>query len=449
MNKVITNKFFLLAVGLIFVQQILIGASTYIIGQAGANIANRPMTAFHYVVIFFVLIFLAYLLGAVSLFFRVKLSNDLWQKYYQHTLGHIAARHYLSTEENKTKTNLWLSGEAISTLDEAGFASVEIIAVYFNVLFTVVALFFVLGAELAGVIFICMLLSVALLLLSKNKIHLLANSIQYKKLSALNAVSNIWDNVFFGDSAAAKSAFAASQHKVGKYFQRMEAYKILEQVISCLPILISIPILVFFSYQQVINDVAAIGSLVAVLPRTLQLFQNIHAASMSSGQVILLKNKIKNLAAFVDNLQGYDYEKNIDEQQISIIDLSSGETVPATSFKQWDFAATGMAGRFLITGSNGAGKSTLLKYMKSRYKEALYLGPNIEIGKRGIADSTGKKKLSQLAQLYGMSGKVIFLDEWDANLDVDNANQVDAALTQLAQHNVVIEVRHIHANDRG
>ncbi len=442
MKRIFLNKFFVICLILICLQQVLVGLSTYFIGLAGEKVARLPMEAFYFTSMFFLAIFIAYLIGSASLFYRVKLSNDLWGKYYQKTLTDISKDHSISTEENKRSTQLWLSGEALGTLDEAGFAFIEILAIYFNIIFTTIALFVILGAELAGVIVFCMCLSVILLYASKSKIGFIASSMQNEKLAALLSIGKIWDNMFYGDRQSSQWAFISSQKKVAIYFKKTESYKVLEQMISCAPILISIPLLILLSYYQVLNNSLAIGAMVAVLPRTLQLFQNIHAASMSTSQIMLLKNKIQKLDDFSSSLTGYNYLSSIDNEKISIIEATSGRKINTHAFMASELEIKNTTGRYLVSGNNGAGKSSLLRYMKSKHPDALFFGPNIQIGQETHPGSTGQKQLYQMASLLNSNSRIILLDEWDANLDESNMKNIDDMLSALAKNNIIIEIRH-------
>ncbi|KHN92128.1 hypothetical protein BSK71_12275 [Pectobacterium actinidiae] len=442
MNNVFFNKFFIISVGFVCLQQILVGLSTYFIGRAGENINLSSFGAFFYTGLFFFSIFIAYFLGSVSLFYRVKLSNSLWQKYYLSTLESVSRNHSLSTDENKKLTQLWLSGEALSTFDEVGFEFVEILAIYFNVIFTTIALFVILGVELAGVIVFCMLFSVMLLFLAKGKIGGLAGNMQNDKITTLHFLSKIWDSMFYGDRERLASAQSLTREKASIYFKRKESYKLLEQIISCTPILISIPLLVGFSYYQVSVNEVAIGALVAVLPRSLQLFQNIHAASMSTSQILLLKRKVTKLYSFSTTLKGYDYLANIDPVKLSITNLYNGNEINVQDILGDNFIDRNPNGRILIMGTNGAGKSSLIKYLKSQHSDALFFGPGIDIDDDTVPGSTGQKQLYQLESLSGIRNRIILLDEWDANLDAFNTSEIDERLNILSLSNLIIEIRH-------
>lgn len=442
MKNIILNKLFIISVSFVFFQQILIGLSTYFIGLAGGSINSSPFHALSYIAIFFSLIFIAYLSGGASLFYRVKLSNNLWSRYYLTTFEEISKNHSKSTEYNKNITQTWLSSEALSTFDEVGFEFVEIIAIYFNVIFTTIALFAILGANIAGIIVFCMLFSVILLYLAKEKIRKIASKMQSDKVTALHFMSRIWDSMFYGDRELLLSSHSSTKKKVATYFKTKESYKLLEQIISCAPILISIPLLVGFSYYQVLFHELSIGVLVAILPRSLQLFQNIHAASMSTSQILLLKNKVEKLYSFHETIQGYDYLSCIDHTRLSITNLSDGSNISVKDIIDDHFLNDTCHGRILITGENGAGKSSLLKYLKSKHPDALFFGPSINISNNSITGSVGQKQLHQLELLSGIKNRIIFLDEWDGNLDTFNTNEIDNRLHALSNYNLIIEIRH-------
>jgi hypothetical protein len=446
MLLIIRNKFFFISVALIVFQQCLIGLSTYWIGLAGMDVASGGSSALGYIIMFFSAVALAYLLGATSLYFRTKLSNSSWEFYYKSVIDKISSDLRLSSDKNKTSTQAWLGGEALSTLEEASFAFVEIIAIYCNVIFTLIALFVVLGFSLSGVILLSMVSSIILLTISKKRIAKLAHDIQSQKLKTLSAINKLWDNSFYGNTDLAFRAKSTADKRASEFFYSNEKYKLIEQIIACAPILISIPLLILSLHFEVNQNGVLLGAIVATLPRSLQLFQNIHAASMSTGQLILLKNKLSNIERFVDSLYVHDFYSNISDNSICI--KSHGDGMSFTSpdaFIKFLDGGSAVTGRFLITGRNGSGKSSLLKSIKSIHAEAILLGPNIELGDEDIIGSTGQRQISMLEMFLPGDGRILLLDEWDGNLDSTNVKRINEWLDFIAESNVVVEVRHSDA----
>lgn len=105
-------------------------------------------------------------------------------------------------------------------------------------------------------------------------------------------------------------------------------------------------------------------------------------------------------------------------------------------------------GRFTVRGANGSGKSTLLVAMKKAYGEAaVYIPPTAgELTWRHAHrnQSTGQRMRAVLEEACSAAKefKYLLLDEWDANLDKSNKQELDAMLTRMGQRFVVVEVRH-------
>ena len=103
-------------------------------------------------------------------------------------------------------------------------------------------------------------------------------------------------------------------------------------------------------------------------------------------------------------------------------------------------------GRYTIKGENGSGKSSLLLLIKLlKGREAFYLPAKHELSFQLSKDgfSTGqlvRKTLHEL--LEKLDTEIVLLDEWDANLDTVNQQQLSQLIDQLSQKKCVIEVRH-------
>jgi ABC-type bacteriocin/lantibiotic exporter with double-glycine peptidase domain len=60
-----------------------------------------------------------------------------------------------------------------------------------------------------------------------------------------------------------------------------------------------------------------------------------------------------------------------------------------------------------------------------------------------VGRSTGELLKDQLEEIYkNVEAKIILLDEWDANLDGLNQNQLSQLIDQIARKKCVVEVQH-------
>ncbi|MCT4697172.1 hypothetical protein [Candidatus Cardinium sp. TP] len=428
-------------------QQVAIGLSTYYIGLAGQTIAYSPTIVLRHITLFFALVAWAYLLGASALFFQTKLSNSCWAYYYKKNFQELKGDIRLATAHNKVTTQNWIAGESFQTFQEASHTFVDGVSVFLNILFTVIAFTYVLGIQTSLAVCSALLLAALSMRLAKPLIHKLSNQIQLQKLDALHAVHRIWDNLFFGNQRYAEEAQHIAKQPIEQLFILIQRHKIIEQLFSCLPILIAVPIIIIVARHQVISHLASLGALVAVLPRALQLLQNIHALCTSLNNMVFLYTKIGNLDRFVAQLPKQPLIGPSDTLAI-MLDCLKGPTQQVWTsnlflghVKRGDLPQ----GRFLITGHNGSGKSSLLRRIKNEYPEAILWGPNIMLGIETIEGSIGEQHWKMLLNiLQNSKNNLLLLDEWDSALDHLHTKAIDEKLDALAHNHTILEVRHKH-----
>jgi ABC-type transport system involved in cytochrome bd biosynthesis fused ATPase/permease subunit len=112
-----------------------------------------------------------------------------------------------------------------------------------------------------------------------------------------------------------------------------------------------------------------------------------------------------------------------------------------------DVVATSTRGRFTITGDNGSGKSAALLALKKEYGATCFLLPTdhseLAWGNDCRSLSTGQRLVEHLKEILKLESiRYILLDEWDANLDTSNTQQIDSILSDLSAQKIIIEVRH-------
>lgn len=104
------------------------------------------------------------------------------------------------------------------------------------------------------------------------------------------------------------------------------------------------------------------------------------------------------------------------------------------------------SGRVTIRGENGCGKSTALLMVKNALAQRAFFLPthsSLSFEAETNKYSTGESLRNRLLEiLEKVDAEVLLLDEWDANLDADNKEQLSQLIDQLAVNKCVIEVRH-------
>lgn len=122
------------------------------------------------------------------------------------------------------------------------------------------------------------------------------------------------------------------------------------------------------------------------------------------------------------------------------------------------------SGRITLQGANGSGKTTLINLIKAEFHDrAFYLPTNSRLAFEKTFDnaySTGQKVKVHLDELKTIlldsvkcdgnnndtPKRILLLDEWDANLDAKNKEQISAMLDIFSKHYCVVEIRHRHVS---
>lgn len=443
MLEFLNNKYFVLAIIPTIVQQIFVALSTYIIGLTGKNITKDIELVRYYLIIFFLLIGCAYIFGSFSYYFRQKHANSAWLNYsigFFKTLGHNLK---FATKANKANTNTFITAEAMPLYEKASFLVVDIVSIFCNIIFNLIAFYFILTPLITISIFASIIISFVLLWLLRTKIKTLADDMQSNKVKALNSMRLIWNNLFYGNSLLYKQSQIITKKKAFTYFLYNEKYKMLEQAISCTPIFLGIIFILIAILMDIENYNVSLGALAATLPRSLQLFQNVHASNMYFSQFMLLKRKLDNLASFSSQLEFIDYDKLINKARISVYEINTNpQEITLDNFLSKVLNNSISNGRYLVKGDNGVGKTSLLKVIKSAFPEAIMVEPGILFDIAKVASSTGEIQKKMLTDLLALNPLVLLLDEWNANLDTNNTNLINGVLDRESERRLIIEVRH-------
>jgi hypothetical protein len=128
MRLLFKNNIFKMAACLAVLQQVFVGLSTFMIGSAGAAL-DQPNRVLWLLAAFFGSSAVAYVIGTSVQWLAVRLSNNLWSTYTKHLLSELSQDIGYASDANKKRTNTWLTGEALSTLEYASTFSLDFLSI--------------------------------------------------------------------------------------------------------------------------------------------------------------------------------------------------------------------------------------------------------------------------------------------------------------------------------
>lgn len=443
-NMIFHNKYFIISIIFVIFQQLLLGFSTWFIAKSGEFLAHGNFKQVkEYLILFFIFAILAYMMSAFVSVLTVKLKNHLWISYTEQTIRSISHNINLSSKENINKTIHWINNEASSTLSYASGFYIQSISTLINILFTFFVFYLTLGFMISNVLLIALITAFIFILYSKKKISISSNLLQEKNLNILTFNEFYLYNNYFGHNSMRKKSKLEFNKKMHLYFKECLKYIYIEQYTACIPIIIGVGFIIVYlmtAPNYVLYPI--LGTIVAVLPRTLQLFGNVHSLSISGTQVIMLKTKIHNLKNFIDHLKPYDFENKIETDLLHI--FHNHQPIPTTTLINKIKLNSLPHGRYLIMGENGAGKSSLLKVIKKYQEDSILLSPDIYFEANPDALSTGLFQINQIKKIMQMDAKYLLLDEWDANLDQQHYQAINQLIEEKSTTCIIFEVRHKH-----
>ncbi|WP_409259585.1 ABC transporter ATP-binding protein [Pseudomonas sp. KCJK9009] len=437
------DRSFVLAIFFAVAQQTLLAFSTYFIAKAGATLADGNLTLIlRYISLFFGFALAAYMVSSISSIYVTKAANAIWLKYTKSVLREASSDMRYASDKNKKSLAQWISGEASSTITHACGFYVGLISTCLNVIMTLAVFYFTTGLEITIAISISLLISAALVSILKNRIKHTAGNMQRKRLDALLSIELTWDSATLGSRKMKADSFESLEKKARSYFGEVNRYVLLEQFIACLPIALATIIVAATIQTPNIITAANIGALVAMLPRSLQVFGNIHSLSIYFSQLLLVRTKMRNLYRFASELEKHENLSSMNLSNIKIEECNSSQSItPSELLDQLKNGST-TVGRYLLSGNNGSGKSSYLKRIKAAVHDALLMTPEAQFVKLENNLSTGERRLLQIEKVLSAPPPIVMLDEWDANLDLDNISRFNAILDSAAKNIVVIEARH-------
>lgn len=478
---------FFFMVGLLVVEAALSALTTWLVIQAGQDLANEAflLADFAWIV---VAQSAAYLVGALSWIFAERAGFGAFGRYMlRFAKENKAQSRLLGNKAQRDTVEPFLTNETFQIFFELVYELEADLKLFFNLLFNMLVLGFAIDA---GLPFVYGLVFAALLAIQISLRKFISNAYAENQRATNRMTAHTytaWDNVVVGNRynfrlwhGGFKTRLRDALRAQIRSIMTREGIAAFGGIFALVSVFAYLALVAAKSGQ---NSVLLI-SLAATLPKQIDMSYSLHGLATGWNDLLAVWTRVKGAANAmrppVD--AGFDARIRFDALHL----LQSGATADLHGadplvLKMPDLGAMTAhirslsQGRIQVRGSNGAGKSTLLAALKSELGAAAFYWPTTDqlsfvfnappaptphsaagLSQDGGQDETeseserirkafssGEQQLQTLREIVrNTQAPVYLLDEWDANLDQRNAAEAQQLVMRLAQRAVVVEISH-------
>lgn len=351
-----------------------------------------------------------------------------------------------------------LNGEGQATINAMVDHVYNCMYYFLNVAFNIIAITVLIESKFAIAYFMSILLVFGLMKYHAKKQQVLVQKAQGARVQLGQSLLSVWDNVLLGNKYSFNLWSKQTADRLARANRLNHSSMVFNQWLCIsLSLLIFLPSVVVSIYAIIENhqEPIALTALMLTLPRLFLVLNytqmmisytsqwNVHKAKLKMVHHILTPPEVQPGEALLRRITWsklsftpplpvpLKYELS-NKNLLEPIEIAIDKIYPA--------------GRYSLKGANGSGKSTLLMCIKNQIKEHGFYLPtrhNLAFLSNGAQASTGELLKRQLTEIQkNVDVKVILLDEWDANLDKDNAAALSLLIDELAKDRCIIEVRH-------
>lgn len=451
----IFNRHVVLALVLLILQQLIVASSTLWITRLIRSIQDGNLS-FLWLGIYLISLFLPYFPGAAALIeiakAKVNAQINFVNRFTKVYLGNVLEWSSSSHHSKKTST---LTGEVPRVIDDYLDYIYHLGSTSLNVSLNLLVLALVINPLFLVSYSIGIGISFIILKIQKNRKQQFSLRSQQSRINWIEMLLKAWDHILVHNKYNLK-IWNEKTTKRGNRFEgsiiRLERYSQIVSISMAFSLLIPSFILVFILAYYKRTDPIFLAMLVVVLPRLFQILSYSYEMLFSLADFPMQKSRLETVAKLIDpKLQIKQDEakqqltNRIHWGKISAITVNEQHEIlkhPA-EILQKELPVTG---RITLSGENGSGKTSLLLLLKLTCGENAFFLPvkhNLLFSSSFDKLSTGQRTIKILHELLEkIDAPIILLDEWDANLDAENARIVSKKIDELSSKSCVIESRH-------
>lgn len=435
------NKFFVVSIVFIIVQQSIVATSTYLIAKIGQDFGKGVLT-YDTIALFAASLIIVYLPAYYAIYFLEKGKYKSWQNYVnkfnEYFLGKTT---YANDSDLKKNAIALLSQESKDTIDHASNIGFDLLSLILNIIFNVTIIAFVLDSSILLAYTFGMILSFLFIYYLNPRIDKYATTAQNSRLDLIAKLHKSWDNIILNNRYHSNIYHQAINRQFKDTTNKnltAEKARYLSATLGMLILMIPVLFVIFYLFRENWHNEVTLAVLIATLPRQIQLLQMCYTLIGYNVGMVIIKARMKGLLDIFHHRE-YDLKTFIQLDKIKVKQTGG-------LFDDYNLPNVG---RITLIGDNGVGKSCLLLSLKEQYHDKAYYLPSkhdlLFCNKFTHQGSSGQALIRQLEELMSNLSddvKIILLDEWDAHLDNHNMIEIDNKLDCWAKNKLIIEVRH-------
>lgn len=457
-RDVLANRWAITCLIVLTIQQIIEASSTWWLVKLMTSITLGE-SFFSYLILYILSLALPYIPGCIALILKTSWKQE-------------AQRSFIKTFVKSNRNNIgeWsnkgVREEKLSILTSEGPLALQTLVDYIWDLYTYVlsVVLNILALSIAveplfsvafGISITCVIF---VMKMQRSTQRQLTQKALIARVDLSQSLRAAWDNVLLGNDYNFKLWDEKTSQRMKRSLQRNVDMERFDQVLAiCVALITAIPSLLVVVYFFIMHagDIVRLTSLVVVLPLLFMILSYTYQTLSLGFRWGMHRSKLSAIYRVIEaKLTSHEMmEKKIQWPKI-MASFSIGSALDQVSLKgpraiQSHEDLMGQAqssGRITLRGENGSGKSTALMLLKNALAERAFFLPthnqlsfNSETNKYSTGESL-RKRLMEI--LNRVDVDVLLLDEWDANLDMENQEKLSLLIDELARKKCVIEVRH-------
>lgn len=458
---------FYIMLGLMLTEALLSATTTYLVIQAGRDVMRDGLFVQDLLWILAVQSS-AYIAGAISWIFAERAGFLAYGRYMlRFARDNRQQTKSLGDKDSRERVEPFLTGEAFYVYFHLLYEIEGDLRLLLGLVFNVIVLGTQIDASLPAAYALVLVVLFGLQWgMRKRVAHAyLENQRMTNRMTAQGYTA--WDNIFTGNRYNLRLWIDGFKMKLRDGLDAQIRAIMTKEGLSATSAIIGLAI-VFVTMAFVAGrnpgDTEILIALAATLPRQIELTNDVHQFTSGWNELLAAWTKLRGVADNMHPEPDPGHDERIKFEMLILRDGAETKTVGSLD-EAMALVMASPNGRINVRGANGSGKSTLLTSLKAAVKTRGYYWPTNDrlafqfaqgepVPEEDDDDepkkpekrpgfSSGERQIRALREIVENTNAPIYLlDEWDANLDLNNRATADELVQTLARRARVVEISH-------